>query len=139
MELHVTIQFTVILKKVNVYDFSDTTYVDYAGTALYATSQIKAFQRDLFANLYGNPHSRNASSQLATDTIEQVRYRYRLWKEGNILFNDTLNTFYLRSYGIRHMVKDHSDSERGIPLPPHGLLFLIISKGSFICIIPQTG
>ena len=33
-------------------------------------------------------------------------------KEGNVLFNDTLNTFYLRLYGIRHMVKDHSDSER---------------------------
>ena len=30
------------------------------------------------------------------------------------------------------MVKDHSDSERGNPLPPHGLLFLISSKGSFI-------
>ena len=28
------------------------------------------------------------------------------------------------------MVKDHSDSERGNPLPPHGLLFLINSKGS---------
>ena len=28
-------------------------------------------------------------------------------KEGNILFNDTLNTFYLRLYGIGHMVKDH--------------------------------
>ena len=25
--------------------------------------------------------------------------------EGNILFNDTLNTFYLRLYGIGHMVK----------------------------------
>ena len=37
------------------------------------------------------------------------------------------------------LVKDHSDSERGNPLPPHGLLFLISSKGSFICIIPQTG
>ena len=37
------------------------------------------------------------------------------------------------------MVKDHSDSERGNPLPPHGLLFLISSKGSFICTIPQTG
>ena len=37
-----------------------------------------------------------------------------------------------------HMVKDHSDSERGIPLPPHGLLFPISSKGSFISIIPQT-
>ena len=35
-----------------------------------------------------------------------------------------------------YMVKDHSDSERGNPVPPHGLLFLISSKGSFICIIP---
>ena len=33
-------------------------------------------------------------------------------KEGNVLFNDTLNTFYLRLYGVGHMVKDHSDSER---------------------------
>ena len=33
-------------------------------------------------------------------------------KEGNVLFNDTLNTFYLRLYDVRHMVKDHSDSER---------------------------
>ena len=54
-------------------------------------------------------------------------------------FNDALNTFYLRLYGVGHMVKDHSDSERGNPLPPHGLLFSINSKGSFICIIPQTG
>ena len=37
------------------------------------------------------------------------------------------------------MVKDHSSSERGKPLPPHGLLFPISSKGSFICTIPQTG
>ena len=61
------------------------------------------------------------------------------WKEGNVLFNDALNTFYLRLYGVRHMVKDHSDSERGNLLPPHGLLFMISIKGSFICIIPQTG
>ena len=60
-------------------------------------------------------------------------------KEGNVLFNDTLNTFYLRLYAVIHMVKDHSDSERGNKLPPHGLLFPISSKGSFICIIPQTG
>ena len=44
-------------------------------------------------------------------------------KEGNVLFNDVLNTFYLLFYGVRHMVKDHSDSERGKPLPPHRLLF----------------
>ena len=33
-------------------------------------------------------------------------------KEGNVIFNNTLNTFYLRLYGVRHMVKDHSDSEK---------------------------
>ena len=32
--------------------------------------------------------------------------------EGNDLFNDALNTFYLRLYGVKHMVEDHSDSER---------------------------
>ena len=30
------------------------------------------------------------------------------------------------------MVKDHSDSKRGNLLPPHGLLFLINRKGSFM-------
>ena len=45
----------------------------------------------------------------------------------------------LQLYGVGYMVKDYSDSERGNPLPPHGLLFLISSKGSFICIIPETG
>ena len=34
-------------------------------------------------------------------------------RERNVLFNDTLNTFYLQLYGVRHMVKDHSDSEKG--------------------------
>ena len=64
----------------------------------------------------------------------QVRERER-----NVLFNDALNTFYLRLYGVRHMVKDHSDSEKGNLLPPHRLLLSINSKGSFICTIPQTG
>ena len=34
------------------------------------------------------------------------------WK-GKVLFNDTLNTFYFLLYGVGHMVKYHSDSERG--------------------------
>ena len=70
---------------------------------------------------------------LWTTSIEHGR------KEWNVLFNDALNTFYLRLYGVRHMVKDHSDSEKGNPLPPHRLIFPINSKGSFICTIPQTG
>ena len=60
-------------------------------------------------------------------------------KKQVFLFNDALNTFYLRLYGVGHIVKDHSDSERGDLLLPHRLLFPINSKGSLICIIPQTG
>ena len=63
----------------------------------------------------------------------------QLARERNVLFNDALNTFYLRLYGVRHMVKDHSDSEKGNPLPPHRILLSINSKGSFICTIQQTG
>ena len=44
-------------------------------------------------------------------------------KEENVLFNNALNTFYLRLYGVGHMVKNHSDSERGNTLLQHGLLF----------------
>ena len=55
--------------------------------------------------------------------------------EGNILFNDTLNTSYLC-----FMVKEHSNIQRGnLQLPLHGILFPISSKGSFIRIIPQIG
>ena len=60
-------------------------------------------------------------------------------KEGHFLFNDALNTFYLRLYGVKNMVKDHSDSEKGNPMPPHRLLFPINNQGSVICTIPQTG
>ena len=60
-------------------------------------------------------------------------------RERNVLFNDTLNTFYLLLNGVRHMVKDHSDSEKGNPLLPHRLLLSINSKDSFISTIPQTG
>ena len=42
-------------------------------------------------------------------------------KEGNVLFNDRHNTFYLQLYGVRHMVKNHSDRKRGNPLLPHRL------------------
>ena len=57
-------------------------------------------------------------------------------RERNVLFNDALNTFYQLLYGVRHMVKDHYNSEKGNPLPPHRLLLSINSKGSFICTIP---
>ena len=75
---------------------------------------------------------------VAMDPLSYFRSRERE-RERNVLFNDALNTFYLRLYGVRHMVKDHSDSEKGNPLPPHRLLLSINSNGSFICTIPETG
>ena len=52
------------------------------------------------------------------------RFIYLDMKEiRNVLYNNTLNRYYLWFYGIRHiMIKDHSYSEWGNPLP-HGLLF----------------
>ena len=57
------------------------------------------------------------------------------------LDNDALYTFYLRLYGVGHMLKDHSDNpKRGNLLPLfHRLLFPISSNGSFIGTTPQPG
>ena len=53
--------------------------------------------------------------------------------EGNVLFNDTLNTFYFWLHVIGFIVKNHSNNKReNLLLPLHGLLFLISSRGYFI-------
>ena len=46
------------------------------------------------------------------------------------LFKDTLDTLNFWLYGVRHMVKVHSDSKKGNPLPPQRLFFPISSKGN---------
>ena len=100
--------------------------------------------------MHGGEHNAHLSSIKQTSCHCQVRLR----EEGeNASLNDALNTFYLRLYGRKEgrkymfylsthsthswlygviqkiMVKEHSDSERGNPLPPlHGLLFPINSK-----------
>ena len=56
-------------------------------------------------------HKLNHEEQPETgDKVGHVNVRR---KEGNVLFNDALDTFYLRLYGVRYIVKDHSDRERG--------------------------
>ena len=81
----------------------------------------------------------DAMSGAMSDAVSDAMSGAMSERERNVLFNDALNTFYLRLYGVRHMVKDHPDSERGNPLSPHRLLLSINSKGYFICTIPQTG
>ena len=64
---------------------------------------------------------------------------FEMFKEG-MFYLTTHSTHFINGYmASAILVKDHLDSERGNPLPPHGLLFPISREGSFICIIPQTG
>ena len=51
----------------------------------------------------------------------------------------THSTHFIYGYMASDMVKEHSDSEKGNPLPPHRLLLSINSKVFFICTILQTG
>ena len=72
-------------------------------------------------------------------SYHEATFRSPTGREREMFYLTTHSThFYLRLYGVRHMVKDHSDSEKGNPLPPYMLLLSINSKGSFICTIPQT-
>ena len=75
------------------------------------------------------------ASDIWLRTILIVRKEER---EREMLFLKTHSTHFIYGYmASDHAVKDHSDSEKGNPLPPHRLLFPINSKGSFICIIPD--
>ena len=48
--------------------------------------------------------------------------------EGIVLFNDGLNTFYLRLYGVRHMVKYHINSERKPAAAKMGYSFRLAAR-----------
>lgn len=50
-----------------------TTYLDHAGTTLYAKSLIESYSKELTSNLFGNPHSGSASSQLSSRRIDDAR------------------------------------------------------------------
>ena len=47
--------------------------MDHAGTTLYCRSQLDAYYKELSTTLYGNPHSHNESSELASSVIEESR------------------------------------------------------------------
>ncbi|EED16491.1 molybdenum cofactor sulfurase protein (HxB), putative [Talaromyces stipitatus ATCC 10500] len=53
----------------------DITYLDHAGTTLYAKSLIERYSQDLTTNLFGNPHSASASSQLTSNRVEDIRLK----------------------------------------------------------------
>ncbi|XP_069075620.1 molybdenum cofactor sulfurase-like [Pleurodeles waltl] len=66
------------IKDIREKEFSrirDVTYLDNVGTTLFPKSLVENFMKDLTENVYGNPHSQNASSMLTHDAVERVRNR----------------------------------------------------------------
>ena len=51
-----------------------------------------------------------------------------MWIKKEMFYLMTHSTHFIYSYMASDMVKDHSDSKRENPLPPHRLLFRISSK-----------
>ena len=72
-------------------------------TPMSSSSSSSSSSRSRIGVIYGVPivERGKSSAQLAAGR-----------KKGNILFNDALNTFYLRLYGVGYIVKDHSDTQR---------------------------
>ncbi|KAK9344076.1 pyridoxal phosphate-dependent transferase [Lipomyces starkeyi] len=54
---------------------NDMTYLDHAGTTLYAKSLMHQFSNDMTSGVFGNPHSASPSSMLSTQRVENVRLR----------------------------------------------------------------
>ncbi|KAF0541040.1 PLP-dependent transferase [Gigaspora margarita] len=53
----------------------NTTYLDHTGATIYPKSAVDSFADDLRNHCFGNPHSKNSSSQLSTERVNRVRAR----------------------------------------------------------------
>ena len=101
-----------------------------------ASDSVKTTHRILSGRLTTELHlSHFRPASACTKPIAALWYKGR--KE--MFYLTTCPTHFIYGYMASDMVKDHSDNKIGHPLPPHGLLFPISSRGSFICTIPQTG
>jgi molybdenum cofactor sulfurtransferase len=54
-------------------DEQGQVYLDYTGGGLYADSQLREHLALLSRNVFGNPHSRNPTSQAMTELVERAR------------------------------------------------------------------
>ena len=79
------------------------------------------------SDIYGKGPHRKEGNILFNDALNTFYlqlYGKGNRKEGNILFNDALNTFYLRLYGFGHMVKDHTGRKEIFYLTTHSTHFI---------------
>jgi selenocysteine lyase/cysteine desulfurase len=54
-------------------DATAAAYLDYAGSALYAESQLRAHQEQLRSQVFGNPHSEHGPSVASTAALDAAR------------------------------------------------------------------
>ena len=66
-----------------------------------------------------NPHT------MIEHSTTELHHLLPLTRKETFYLTTQSTHFILQLYGVRHMVTDHSDSERGNLLLPHGLLFPI--------------
>ena len=84
--------------------------------------------------VFESPNSQNETQTLNSFSYPDLKGKF-------VLFNDVSGAhwiWYHRLLDIKHMLIV-TYFFRGNPLSPYSLLFPISSKGSFICVFPQTG
>ena len=65
-------------------------------------------------------------------SFEIELYPYENGKNENVIFNDALNTFNIRLYGVEHMVKDHSARGGNILPSLHGYSFCLAARDFYM-------
>ena len=66
-----------------------------------------AYFSPLYPDINKTEQNRTKKGHVLSSLSSQYTCVNFRWKEGNVLFNDALNTFYLRLYGVGRMVKNH--------------------------------
>ena len=64
--------------------------------------------------------------------IHRFPFTYTCIGRKEMFYLTTHSTNFIMLYGVEHMVKNHSDSERRNPMPPHRVHFSICNKEYFI-------
>jgi len=87
-------------------------YLDYTGAGLYAESQVRAHSEYLCHSVLGNPHSRNPTSQAATQKVEEARAKVLQFFNADPEHYDVV--FTLNASGALKLVAEAYPWEAGV-------------------------
>jgi selenocysteine lyase/cysteine desulfurase len=73
-------------------DAAGCAYLDYAATALYGASQLRAHHALLADGVFGNPHSESLPSQRSAAMVERVRRQVLAWFDVDDASHDAIFT-----------------------------------------------